>query len=175
MTDDAALGDLSDLTEAALTEIQRQAELMMADLLTSANAVDAKVTTVSSVFAAVSAGMRAGAVAAAAIQSPPHPLIAALSVWGAGFLAATLVLVRGAIPSDYYGSGNEPVLIVDAARAATPDNWLIKSNIQSLQRRITFNRGVLNRSAKWMTRGYAAALSGTALGGVALLVAQICR
>ena len=167
MVDAEAPVDLRGLTGDPLNEVHRQAELMMADLLTCANAVDAKVTTVSSVFAAISAGMIAGAVAAAALANPPHSLIAALSVWGSRVPGWRRLRWFGArSPSDYYISGNEPVLIVDAARVTEPVNWLVTSDIQSLQRRITYNQGVLSRSASSMRAGYATALIGVALGGV---------
>jgi hypothetical protein len=167
---DPSKWDWSAIPETSAREVLRLAELTMADLLHASLAADARATTLSGIFAGVSAAGLAAAVATGAMRHPDPGVVVVLGVMSAGFLGASFVCVHAGRPTEYFAAGYEPAKL---QRCAADARWLVGYTVESLDRRIAHNKERLRRSAVWTAVAHKVALISVALGALTFAISRL--
>jgi hypothetical protein len=155
--------DWDGVPDESIREILRQSEVMMSDMLTASCSVDARATALAGVYAAIAAALMATCAALVVLSKGDDGLIVAFGIWAIGFIAGSLLCVGSAQPRDYFGAGNEPDCLIDAAKTT---RWLLTSSLDSLQRKIAHNRTVMGTQGTSLTWAHRAVAIGFALGAV---------
>ncbi|MDB5412632.1 MAG: hypothetical protein JWR10_967 [Rubritepida sp.] len=141
----------SQTTDEAVVEIVRLGEAQLEDQLAAAIASDARAINQASIFAAMSGGLGAGAIAVAQMSSPARHIVAGLAIAAALTLIGSFVSRHAAKPIDFYPRGYRPAKL--AAFAQDPAQ-IRKWVAEDINCRLLDNQGSMVRSARLLATGF---------------------